>query len=298
MTGAEGPALVLDIGGTKTLVALVDGVEVLAEARIPTSPGAGPDAWIEAAAAAAAPWSRRFGRVAAAVTGLVAKGRWSALNPATLPIPEGFPLVERLERRFGRPALAVNDAQAAAWGEHRWGAGQGGDMAFLTLSTGIGGGLVLGGRLVTGRGGLAGHFGITGMILTEDPAPIESRISGRWVAAEAARAGHEAQAEEVFAAACEGVAWAEAIVAEQAARTARLLRNLQLILAPERIVLGGGIGLAPGHLERIRARLSALPPVLRPHLVPAALGARAGVVGAADLARSRAKNDNQQGRSA
>ncbi len=296
MTGAEAPALVLDIGGSKTLVALVDGAEVLAEARVPTRPEAGPEAWIEAAAEAARPWSGRYGQVAAAVTGLVADGRWSALNPAILPIPEGFPLAERLERRFGRPALAVNDAQAAAWGEHRWGAGQGEDMAFLTLSTGIGGGVVLGGRLVTGRGGLAGHVGVTGMILTEDPAPIESRISGRWVAAEAARAGHPAEAEAVFAAARDGAAWAEAIVAEQAARTARLLRNLQLILAPERIVLGGGIGLAPGHLERIAARLAGLPAVLRPHLVPAALGARAGVVGAADLARLRAKTDNQQGR--
>ncbi len=295
MTGAEAPALVLDIGGSKTLVALVDGAEVLAEARVPTRPEAGPEAWIEAAAEAARPWSGRYGQVAAAVTGLVADGRWSALNPAVLPIPEGFPLAERLEARFGRPALAVNDAQAAAWGEHRWGAGQGEDMAFLTLSTGIGGGVVLGGRLVTGRGGLAGHVGITGMLLAEDPAPIESRISGRWVAAEAARAGHPAEAEAVFAAARDGAAWAEAIVAEQAARTARLLRNLQLILAPERIVLGGGIGLAPGHLGRIAARLAGLPAVVRPHLVPAALGARAGVVGAADLARLRAKT-NQQGR--
>lgn len=298
MTGADGPCLVLDIGGTKTLVALVEDAEVLAEARVPTVASAGPEAWIEAAAEAARPWAGRYARVAGAVTGLVADGRWSALNPAILPIPEGFPLEARLERRFGCPALAVNDAQAAAWGEHRWGAGQGEDMVFLTLSTGIGGGVILGGRLLAGRGGLAGHVGIIGMILNDDPAPVEDRVSGRWVAAEAARAGHRIGAEEVFGAAREGAAWAEDIVAEQAARTARLLRNLQLILAPERIVLGGGIGLAPGHLERIAARLADLPPVRRPRLVAAALGARAGVVGAADLARSRAKTDNQQGRSA
>jgi N-acylmannosamine kinase/N-acetylmannosamine-6-phosphate 2-epimerase/N-acetylmannosamine kinase len=102
----------------------------------------------------------------------------------------------------------------------------------------------------------------------------------------------------IFAAAHAGEAWAEAILALSTGRFARLLANLQLVLAPERMVLGGGIGLAPGQIERLRAALEPLPPLRRPALVPAALGARAGVVGAADLAISANHDDDKQRRSA
>jgi predicted NBD/HSP70 family sugar kinase len=122
--------LAFDIGGTKILAALVRDGAVLAESRARTDPGAGPESWLETAQRLAAPWAGRYGRAAAAVTGLVAQGRWSALNPAVLPIPDGFPIEERLAERLGCPARAVNDAQAAAWGEYRHGAGQGADMVF------------------------------------------------------------------------------------------------------------------------------------------------------------------------
>jgi N-acetylmannosamine-6-phosphate 2-epimerase/N-acetylmannosamine kinase len=296
---ADSAALVLDIGGTKTLAALVSGAEVLAEARVPTDSAAGPEGWIAAAAEAARPWAGRYDRVAAAVTGLVSDGQWSALNPGVLGIPDGFPLVERLREAFGVPAAALNDAQAAAWGEWRHGAGQGTrDMVFVTLSTGIGGGVVLGGELFLGRGGLAGHVGVTAPVLAAEPTHIEDGIAGRWIAAEAARAGRALDAEGVFAAARAGEAWAEGIVAESARRTARLLGNLQLLFAPKRIVVGGGIGLAPGHLERLRALLDPLPPLRRPEIVPAALGPRAGIVGAADLGWPDTNRDDQQRRTA
>lgn len=104
---AEAPAiLALDLGGSKTGVALVRGPDGLEEATVATDPAAGPDAWIEAAARAAGPWSDRAS-AAAAATRAVADGRWSAPNPGTLPLPDGFPMVERLTTRFGRPALVV-----------------------------------------------------------------------------------------------------------------------------------------------------------------------------------------------
>lgn len=281
--------LVLDVGGTKTLAALVQGAEVLAEARVPTDATAGPDAWIDAAGREAGAWEGRFDRVAAAVTGIVADGRWSALNPGTLAIPDAYPLEERLRARFGVPAVALNDAQAAAWGEYRHGAGQGADMVFVTVSTGVGGGIVLGGRLVRGRGGLAGHFGIAYPLPEESElAHVEDGIAGRWIAAEAARAGHGLDARGVFEAAGQGEAWAEALLSRQAHRAARLLANIQLAIAPDMIVVGGGIGLADGYLARLEAALASTPAVRRPRLVAAALGTRAGLVGAADLAKQDA----------
>ena len=92
-----------------------------------------------------------FETAAVAVTGAVKGGRWSSLNPGVLAIPRDFPLVEELSHRLGVNVIAMNDAQAAAWGEFRLGAGKDRDMVFLTISTGIGGGIVMGGRLITGR---------------------------------------------------------------------------------------------------------------------------------------------------
>ena len=171
----------------------------------------------------------------------------------------------------------MNDAHAAAWGEFVAGAGAGRDMVFLTVSTGIGGGIVRGGRLLEG---LAGHFG---QFVDEGGVRVEDRAAGRWMAAEAAAAGHPTDAAGVFAAA--GAALGRADPRTGAARgSPALCRNVQLAVDPERIVIGGSIGLAPGFIERIAAALDGLDPEIAPRLVPAALGARAGVIGAAALA--------------
>lgn len=275
-------ALALDIGGTKILAALVDGPDVAEERRRATDLSAGIDALMAGIAELATSWAGRFDAVGAAVTGLVRDGIWQALNPEVLALPDQVPLVSRLKETFGMPAIAVNDAQAAAWGEYLHGAGRREDMVFLTVSTGVGGGIVAGGRLL---GGLSGHFG---QFETESGARFEDRVAGRWMAAEARRQGHALDAAGVFARIDEP--WAEAIVAASAARVAGLCRNLQLALEPARIVIGGGIGLAPGYLGRVAAAVAGTEPVLTPRLVPAGLGANAGIVGVAALATQSMSN--------
>ncbi len=277
---AERPVLAIDIGGTKTLAGLVAGAKVLESFTVPTARAAGPDAWLAAVAEGARTWRGRYARVGIAVSGLVAGGTWSGLNPKTLGVPQRYPLTERATAALGAPSFAANDAQAAAWGEYRFGAGGAADMVFLTISTGIGGGLVLGGRP---RLGLAGHFGLWRGPSAAHAGPLEDEVSGRWLAAEAAAAGRPADAAGVFAAAGAGEAWAERLVALSAERVARLSADIQLGLDPERIVVGGGIGLAAGYLERVRCYLADLPERCRPELVPARLGVHAGLVGVADL---------------
>jgi len=279
MTDDKG-ILAIDIGGTKTLVALVDASGVVAEVIVPTEREDGPDRWLDAAFAAALPWQGRFRGVGLAVTGFVRNGCWSAMNPATLGIPTDYPLVANVERVFSLKAIAVNDAQAAAWGEHAFGAGRGEGLVFLTISTGIGGGIVLNGRLL---GGLAGHFGLT--TDGEDDTFLEDHISGRWMAAEARRHGYDADARQLFARASEGEMWAMDIVTASARRVARLCRNIQLALDPPRIVLGGGIGLADGFIDRVRALMPPLGPVSQVTICRAELGVRAGILGVADMAR-------------
>ncbi|WP_283193458.1 putative N-acetylmannosamine-6-phosphate 2-epimerase [Rhizobium sp. AN80A] len=281
---AAKPVLAIDIGGTKTMIALVDHDKVLEERVVGTRRADGPDAWLDAIAAETAGWTGHFVRAGIAVTGFVEAGSWSALNPATLGIPDNYPLVTHARDRLGVPVTAINDAQAAAWGEYRFGAGRGEDIVFLTISTGIGGGIVINGRLASG---LAGHFGlIRGP--SQDAEPLEDMTSGLWIAAQAKAAGHHADAVTVFAEAANGAIWAKAIVERSAGRVALLCRDIKLMLDPKRIVIGGGIGLAPGYLDQVRSQLGGLNSRITPDLVAAELGSRAGIVGAADLARTKA----------
>ncbi|WEX07279.1 ROK family protein [Chelativorans sp. AA-79] len=289
-----GTTLALDIGGTKMLAALVEGSAVVETFGMPTPSSGGPKDWLEALFAQVAPWHGRYDRVGVAVTGIVDDGHWSALNKKTLDIPDRFPLTETISALTALPAFAANDAQAAAWGEHRFGAGAGGDMIFLTISTGIGGGVILDGRLLQG---IAGHFGLLRVQDFEHAAASDSatedHISGNWIAGMAAGRRPGATARDVFEAMDGGERWAEEIVALSARRAALLCRNVQLAFDPPRIVIGGGIGLAPGYLERVEACLADVPQRLRPKPFPARLGDKAGVVGIADLAKNQ--RDNERG---
>lgn len=276
------PALAFDLGGTKTLVALVDGDRIVETREQTTSHDLGPDDWCDAIAELAAPWKDRYGAIGGAVTGVVNDGRWRALNPATLPVSTGYPLADALASRLGRSVTLHNDAQAAAWGEYRFGAGAGRDLVFVTVSTGIGGGAVIGGKLLTGRGGVAGSVGLT---QEATGGPLETLASGRFLADAATALGHAVDAPAVFAAAAEGEIWASAVLDRSVAVVARLLQNLQLLFDPAVMVVGGGVGLADGYRERVEARLADLPPHLKPEIRAAALGKTAGVIGAADLAR-------------
>lgn len=284
--------LAADLGGTKTLVALVEDGRVRERRLLPTDRDGGPDCWTRRLAEAAGAWQGVWDRVGVAVTGAVRGGTWSALNPGTLPIPEGYPLARRLHDLLGCEPVLVNDAQAAAWGEYVAGAGRGRDMAFLTVSTGIGGGLVLGGRLVRGHRGLGGSFG---QMPGADGVRAEDLASGRAIAEAAARAGHPVEAPAVFAAAEAGEAWAEAVVSRAAVALARLCRAVLFAADPEAIVLGGGVGLAAGHLERVAAEMESWPAWQRPVLRRAALGPEAGVIGVAALAAAAEQHRERQG---
>ncbi len=293
MTGASPfeTVLAIDIGGTKILGALVSDDAIVDPVQIATPTNGDPRDWIAALLQKAPSWTGRYAQVGAAVTGLIDDGIWSALNLKTLTIPPDYPLAATLTELTGKPARAVNDAQAAAWGEFTKGAGRDTHTCvFLTISTGMGGGVVVNDRLLTG---LAGHFG---QFHSETPtsAPFESVATGRWIAETARAKGHDTDARGVFEAAMNKQTWAEEICALSARRIATACANIQLALAPERIVIGGSIGLATGFIARLEHALSDLPQRQRPQLVAAQLGAQAGIVGVAQLALSAAKNSSSK----
>ncbi|MEP3276846.1 MAG: ROK family protein [Stappiaceae bacterium] len=276
--------LAFDLGGTKLLAALVHDGAILERREIPTERDIGPDGWLERMSAIAADWSEKFARVGVAVTGQIHGGIWSPLNRETLDLPSDFALADKLAACMDQPAFIINDAQAAAWGEYHHGSSEHQDMVFLTVSTGIGGGIVLNGHLAQGRSGLSGHFGQTSMDRITVDAPMENEASGRWIADQAKRLGHPADTPAVFEAARLGADWANNILDQSAHKVGILSRNIQLILDPQFVVVGGGVGLADGYLDRVIAHCAELPDSQRPTFRRAVLGSDAGVLGVAELA--------------
>ena len=192
----------------------------------------------------------------------------------------------RLSEALGLPVALANDADLAAVGEGHAGAGRGvADLVYVTLSTGVGAGVLLGGRLVHGRRSLAeaGHMILDLAALQRgEPHTFEQLASGTALARRAAGSGLSNP--EIVAGAIVGDSDCLAILAPIIDAAAAGLRNLAYLYSPALIILGGGLGLAGEVLYGpIRAHLAAFGP---PHLsepirvVPAGLGDDAALVGA------------------
>lgn len=272
----------VDLGGSKTAAARIAGGRIAQRLQSPTDSVADFDAQIGAMAALLDQLGFRAGdRLGVAVAGRVdANGNWHAVNPGILPQIGGAPLRDRLRDRFGARTTVGNDAAAAALAEATLGAGIGAaHFAYLTVSTGVGGGIVLGGRLLQSTNGLAGHVGFVSSPLGDAPCgsgrcgTVEGTASGRAIAA----AAGTADAKEAFAA---GTPRAEAAIDRSAAAIARLCADLTAIFGLDLVAVGGSVGLAEGYLPRVKAHLLAEPALFRVPLVPARLGQDSALLGA------------------
>ena len=135
--------LAIDIGGTKLAAALIGADGQIRDRReLPTPASQTPEALRDALSALVSPLQAHAQRVAIASTGIIRDGSLLALNPHNLGGLMHFPLTQTLEQITGLPTLAVNDAQAAAWAEYHAMADEISDMVFITVSTGVGGGVI------------------------------------------------------------------------------------------------------------------------------------------------------------
>jgi len=207
-------------------------------------------------------------------------------------------VMTRLREAFGESLAVENDVDAAALAERAHGHGQEVDsFAFVSVGTGIGMGLVIGGQLFRGAHGVAGEIAFMPMSGGHGTDPEDARKRGVFEAAASApavvraarRAGMRGQvsARRVFTAAARGDERAAAVVAEEAALVARALCAVVTVVDPELIVLGGGVGQAPGFAAAVTAELRQIAPVM-PEVKVSALGTDAVVDGClaagADLA--------------
>ncbi len=281
-----GLVLGLDIGGRFVRGAIADlaGTVLAREDRRLRRPTLG--AVLDAAAALHDSLASSLTRpIVAAVCGAPAviepvSGRtWMAGAIAGL---EDVPIAERLESRLGIPVTAENDVNLAALGEQARGLGQGvADFAFISIGTGMGVGLILGGELHRGHGGAAGEIDLVPLRRAAGAADL--------LAIDPSAAGVEAltgqAAPAVFAAAAEGDRAARAAVARVAIWVAWYAAAIVAVADPELIVLGGGIG-SNGSLllDGIRAELAGLVP-RAPRVATSAIGDGAILAGALAMGR-------------
>ena len=285
----------LDLGGTNIKVAVIEDNDgefrVTSTDSVDTGAGSGPETvtanLVEVALAAV--------RASTPATlGLGIPGHFDDATGQVLLFPNlpgewrGFPLRDRLEKTVGVKVTLVNDARAFTLAEGLMGAGQGcSTVACVTLGTGVGGGLMIDGRLHTGAFGVAGELGHQ-TVLPDGPlcgcgnrGCVEALVRADVLASN----GGRSSAEAVFEGARRGDQRCQAAVAQMAEFLGIGLANVVTLFGPERIVVGGGIAdagdlvLAPV-AAAVKRRVT-LVPTDRIEIVPARFGRFAGAVGAA-----------------
>lgn len=207
------------------------------------------------------------------------------------PLLSSAPFASLLQEGFAGQVVVENDVNLAALGEHRHGAWQTDDLAFIAVGTGVGMGIIADGRLLRGAHGGAGELGLMPLSVDQMPVrvdelgPLEAVAGGAGIAARwAGQHGSAGGAVDAFLAADAGDPTALAALAAQADALAMAVCTVQTLLDPEIIVFGGGIGSREDVLTRVRAGLERRS-VRVPKLRTSALGERAGLVGAVEVAR-------------
>jgi len=280
----ERPCLAVDIGGTSTRVAVVRGMAVSNRLEMPTDAARGPDdlvgrltALLHEVSQGEMEWP-----LGVSCTGRVDRGLVTAVNTATMPGWDSFPLQQRLVAQFGPTVHIMNDARAATLAEgSAWEGRATGNFLFVTVSTGIGSGLMLRGRLHTARQGQDIGLGFT---RTADDGLLEHAASGRAFERLAACAGH-ASVRALFDAAEAGAGPAAEVLQAPLHELARHLQDVHCLLGLDRICLGGSVGLRAYTRTVVREQLQSwsgqLAGIQVPEIQPAVHGADAGLIGAA-----------------
>jgi glucokinase len=213
------------------------------------------------------------------------------LSPPNLPGWVRIPLASIVEEHFQLPVKVDNDANVAAVAEARLGAGAGHESVYyITVSTGVGGGLVINGKVFQGANGYAGEIG--NMIVIPNghkhpalnPGALETLASGTAIGVAGEASGIAGGAEEVLHQALIGNETAQQIVNEAIDYLAMTIANLTHAINPNVFVLGGGVMKAEDQiLLPLREKVTSyVYPGLREsvHVVAAKLGANSGVIGA------------------
>ncbi|TCJ15651.1 ROK family protein [Rubrobacter taiwanensis] len=304
-------AIGVDVGGTKIAAGLVSsGGELLRSVRYPSS--GPPEKLLEniARAVLEAGEGSEVGGVCLAVPGFILSKENKVIFSPNLRTIEGIPLKEELGRRTGLNVTVENDANAAAWGEFRFGTGRHVDhLVFLTLGTGVGGGVIIGGELLRGAQGAGGELGHVTIQATGprcncgNRGCLEAMASGTAIRRRALElaaerpdsalgqlaAERDLLGEDVTRLAREGDEAARRVLEEAGVWLGIGVAGFVNVFNPEMVAVGGGVAeagdfiLEPARREVQLRSMSPSRDLVEIRL--ASLGVRSGMLGAAALAR-------------
>ena len=286
----------MDLGGTKILAGVVapDGSVVRRRERA-TPQDSQEHVIAELEAAVAELLDDSVGGIGIGAPSPIDQENGVVVRCVNLPL-ENAPLRDRMHERFGIPVGLENDANAAAIGEWRAGAGRGeDDVVMLTLGTGVGGGVISGGKPFRGRNGVGAEFGH--VVIVHDGRPcqgactghghLEAYVSGSAATAAAREAfGPSADAHRLVRLADEGDATAKELLENAGRHLGSGIGSFVNVFAPQLVVIGGGFGVAAfdylcGPAEEVARREALEPMRSNVRLAKAELGTAAGLIGAA-----------------
>ena len=300
--------IALDLGGTKLLSGIVDDEGVVRKRVVTATDTSGEEALLaQVEEAVAGLMEDDVGSIGIGVPSTIDQRKGEAIDSVNIPLTD-VPLRDRLRERFGIPTAIENDANAAALAEFRHGAGRGSrHMVMLTLGTGVGGGLILDGKLYRGAIGAAAELGH--ITLDLHGPPCQGRCPGRGhleaMASGTAADGYAREAAErnpegdLGRAAAEGKSVDARLAVQLAAQGPGDARDVLdhvgfhlgvgiasfvNIFNPELVVIGGGFARAGDLLfepaRRVLAERALSPARDDVKIVPALLGVEAGLIGA------------------
>jgi glucokinase len=311
-------SLGFDLGGTQLRAALAENGRILKRAATDTDTPGGPESIMRQIEAIAREVSEgdvlsRVSGIGIASPGPIDTDSGIIDHIPSMPGWTGFPLRKRMKELFGVPVFLENDAIAAAYGEWKQGAGRGkSHVVYVTVSTGIGGGVVMDGRLVHGRRGMAAHIGHLHLAMTGPRCScggtgcFEAFASGTALGVRAQEAASSGVGYLARAAAkgvvnsrdvVEGARAGDEVCIELLKEEARYLgagfASLANLFSPERIIMGGGVSAAFSLMQDdIRAVFEdeVLAPQRQVDIVAAELGGNAGLIGAVLLGHTQGES--------
>jgi glucokinase len=308
MQGSSTTSVGIDFGGTSVKLGVCRGEELLLiDEPIPTAAFVGPAALIGEMAARVSKLREKFSDIAAigvGVPGLVDFDHGFVHELTNVPGWKHVPLKAILGEKTGLPVLVDNDANAMAYAEYRYGAARGlKNVIGLTMGTGIGGGLVLDGKMFRGSGfaageigqmsihfdGKPGHYGNLGALekYTGNQQIAEHAVQ-RYAEAHVQKALEECTPKKIADAAKAGDDIARQIWGEVADWLGTAISSIAWLLNPDAFVIGGGVAQAGDLIfdplkQKVQSMLSTV--VLeRLQILPARFSNEAGIIGNAALA--------------
>ncbi|MFD0558991.1 glucokinase [Stackebrandtia endophytica] len=300
----DDPMIGVDIGGTKIAAATVDGRGGIVQAVVRPTPSAdGPDAVLAAVADAIRTLTghERAPGIGVGTGGVIDHDRGIVVAANDLlPGWAGTDVRRQLAERFGKPVAVDNDVNAFGLAEQRFGAGVGHrDVLYVSVGTGVGGALVLGGELHRGVHHTAGELGhlavpeaVGRLCNCGRPDHLEAVASGPAISRRYTELGGERlDLRAVADRAQTGEPLAIAVITDGARALGRALAGLVNTIDVSRVVVGGGVADMGQRYwrpltEAFADELQPGPGAIRP--VPAALGSRSAVIGAASLLNTHA----------